>query len=149
MQIMNSWMKILMKEVEQNIPHLLEKRWRRKWQPTPVCLPGKLHGWRSLVGYSPWGCKESDTTEWLHFLSLYSSFQRRKWQPTPVFLPENPMDGGAWWTMGCKESDTTRQLTHILEKHELCALTPQCGLQLGTSFSHHACSRRELQEGWK
>ena len=41
--------------------------WRRKWQPTPVLLPGKSHGWRSLVGYSPWGCKESDTTERLHF----------------------------------------------------------------------------------
>ena len=36
--------------------------WRRKWQPTPVFLPGKSHGQRSLVGYSPWGYKESDTT---------------------------------------------------------------------------------------
>ena len=42
--------------------------WRRKWQPTPVLLPGKSHEWRSLVGYSPWGA-ESDTTEWLHFTS--------------------------------------------------------------------------------
>ena len=41
--------------------------WRRKWQPTPVLLPGKSHGQRSLVGYSPWGHEESDTTEWLHF----------------------------------------------------------------------------------
>ena len=41
--------------------------WRRQWQPTPVLLPGKFHGWRSLVGYSPWGRKESDTTERLHF----------------------------------------------------------------------------------
>ena len=41
--------------------------WRRKWQSTPVLLPGKSHGQRSLVGYSLWGCKESDTTEWLHF----------------------------------------------------------------------------------
>ena len=40
--------------------------WRRKWQPTPVLLPGESHGGRSLIGYSPWGCKESDTTEWLH-----------------------------------------------------------------------------------
>ena len=37
--------------------------WRGKWQPTPVFLLGKSHGQRSLVGYSPWGCKESDTTE--------------------------------------------------------------------------------------
>ena len=41
----------------RNIP------WRRKWQATPVCLPGESHGQRSLVGYSPWGCKESDTTD--------------------------------------------------------------------------------------
>ena len=40
--------------------------WRRKWQPTPVFLPGEPHGQRSLVGYRPWGHKESDTTERLH-----------------------------------------------------------------------------------
>ena len=39
--------------------------WRRKWQPTPVFLPGESHGQRSLVGYSPWGHKGSDMTEWL------------------------------------------------------------------------------------
>ena len=43
--------------------------WRRQWQPTPVFLPGKSHGWRSLVGYSPRGHKELDTTERLHFHS--------------------------------------------------------------------------------
>ena len=37
--------------------------WRRKWQSTPVFLPGESHGQRGLVGYSPWGCKESDMTE--------------------------------------------------------------------------------------
>ena len=41
--------------------------WRRKWQPTPVLLPGKSHRQRSLVGYSSWGRKESDRTEWLRF----------------------------------------------------------------------------------
>ena len=41
--------------------------WRRQWHPTPVIFPGKSHGWRSLVGYSPWDRKESDTTEWLNF----------------------------------------------------------------------------------
>ena len=44
--------------------------WRRKWQPTPVLLPGKSHGWRSLVGYSPWGHKEMDSTEQFHFTSV-------------------------------------------------------------------------------
>ena len=39
--------------------------WRRKRQPTPVFMPGEFHGQSSLVGYSPWGCKESDVTEQL------------------------------------------------------------------------------------
>jgi len=39
--------------------------WRREWQSAPVFLPGDSHGQRRLVGYSPWGHKESDTTEWL------------------------------------------------------------------------------------
>ena len=51
--------------------------WRRAWQPTPVFLPGKFHGQRNLVDYSPQGRKELTTTKQL----------RRKWQPTPVFLP--------------------------------------------------------------
>ena len=46
--------------------------WRRKWQPIPVLLPEKSHGQRSLAGYSPWGHKESDTTEHAYKLSLYS-----------------------------------------------------------------------------
>ena len=39
--------------------------WRKKWLPTPLFLPGEFHGQRSLVGYSPWGRKESDRSEWL------------------------------------------------------------------------------------
>ena len=48
--------------------------WRRKWQPTPVFLPGESHGRRSLVDYSPWGHKEWDTTERLHFTLDYFWF---------------------------------------------------------------------------
>ena len=44
--------------------------WRRQWHPTPVFLPGESHGRRSLVGRSPWGCRESDTTERFHFHAL-------------------------------------------------------------------------------
>ena len=47
--------------------------WRRTWQLTPVFLPGKFHGQRSLEGYSPWGHRESNTTEWLS-LSSFSLF---------------------------------------------------------------------------
>ena len=51
--------------------------WRRKWQPTPVLLPGEFHGRRSLVGYSPWGRGESDTTERLHFTYTYIRYSLR------------------------------------------------------------------------
>ena len=44
--------------------------WKRKWQPIPVSLPGEFHGQRSLAGYSPWGHKEFDLTEWLTLLLL-------------------------------------------------------------------------------
>ena len=51
----------------KNLPWVGKIPWRRKWQSTPVLLPGKSHGQRSLVAYSPWGCKQSDRTERLHF----------------------------------------------------------------------------------
>ena len=45
-------------------PWVKKVPWRRAWQPTPVVLPGESHGQRSLAGYSPWGCKELNTTEY-------------------------------------------------------------------------------------
>ena len=58
------------KESACNVGHPRFRKipWRREWQPTPVFLPGESHGQRSLVGYSPWGCKELDTNEWLMLL---------------------------------------------------------------------------------
>ena len=50
---------------------------RETWEPTPVLLPGKFHGWRSLIGYSPWGGKESDMTEQLHF--HFTFFRKGQW----------------------------------------------------------------------
>ena len=52
-------------------PWVVKIPWRGKWQPTPVFLPGKSHGQKSLASYSPWGHTESDTTERLHFTSLH------------------------------------------------------------------------------
>ena len=58
------------------------------WQPTAVFLPGKSHGCRSLVGYSSWGHKESDTTERLHFLLFFTSLKcgKRVCLQMPSFL---------------------------------------------------------------
>ena len=86
--------------------------WTRQWHPTPVLLPGKSLGLRSLAGCSPWGHCESDTTEQLHFHFSFSTFMhwRRKWQPTPVFLPGESQGRGslvACLLWGRTELDTT------------------------------------------
>ena len=71
--------------------------WGRQWHPTPVLLPGKSHGWRSLVGCSPWGSWRV-RHDWVTSLSLFTFMHwRRKWQPTPVFLPGESQGQGAWW----------------------------------------------------
>ena len=87
---------------EDAIPYL----WRRQWHPTPVLLPGKSLGWRSLVGCSPWGRKESDTTEWLHFHFSLSCTGEGNGNPLQCSCLENPRDGGAWWAAiyGVKQS---------------------------------------------
>ena len=71
--------------------------WRRQWHPTPVLFPGKSHGPRSLVGCSPWGREESDTTEQLHFQFSLSCIGEGNGNPLQCSCLENPRDGGAWW----------------------------------------------------
>ena len=71
--------------------------WKRQWQLTLVLLPGKSHGRRSLVGCSPWGCKESDTTERLHFHFLLACIGEGNGNPLQCSCLENPRDCGAWW----------------------------------------------------
>ena len=68
---------------------------RRQWQPTPVLLPGKSHGRRSLVGSSPWGRKESDMTEPLHFHFSLSCIGEGNGNPLQCSCLENPRDWGA------------------------------------------------------
>ena len=76
--------------------HILVDVQRRRWHPTPVFLPGKSHGRRSLVGYSPWGREESDTTERLQFHFSLSCFGEGNGTPLQCSCLENPWDGGAW-----------------------------------------------------
>ena len=81
---------------------------RRRWHPTPVLLPGKSHGRRSLVGGSPWGREESDTTERLHFDFSLSCIGEGNGNPLQCSCLENPRDGGAWWAAvsGVAQSQT-------------------------------------------
>ena len=69
---------------------------RRQWQHTPVLLPGNSHGRRSLVGCSPWGPEELDTTEQLHFHFSLSCIGEGNGNPLQCSCLENPRDGGAW-----------------------------------------------------
>ena len=71
--------------------------WRRQWHPTPVLLPGKSHGLRSLVGGSPWGREELDTTERLYFHFSLSCIGEGNGNLLQCSCLENPRDGGAWW----------------------------------------------------
>ena len=70
---------------------------RRHWHPTPVLLPGESHGWRSLVGCSPWGRWGSGTTEQLHFHFSLSCIGEGNGNPLQCSCLENPRDSGAWW----------------------------------------------------
>ena len=81
---------------------------RRQWHPTPVLLPGKPHGWRSLVGCSPWGRKELDTTERLHFHFSLSCIGEGNGNPLQCSCLENSRDGGIWWASiyGVAQSQT-------------------------------------------
>ena len=70
---------------------------RKQWHPTPVLLPGKSHGWRSLVGCCLCGREESDTTKRLHFHFSLSCIGEGNGNPLQYSCLENPRDGGAWW----------------------------------------------------
>ena len=89
---------------------LLAKTQRRQWHPTPVLLPGKPHGRRSLVGCSPWGLEELDTTERLHFHFLLSCFGEGNGNPLQCSCLENPRDGGAWWAAICGVAQSQTRL---------------------------------------
>ena len=83
-------------------------QWRRKWQPTPVFLPGESQGRGSLVGCCLWGHTEWDMTERLHFHFSLSCIGEGNGNPLQCSCLENPSHGGAWWTAvyGVAQSQT-------------------------------------------
>ena len=86
---------------------------RRRWHPTPVLLPGKSHGQRSLVGCSPWGHTELDTTEWLPFHFSLSCIGEGNGNPLQCSCLENPRDWGAWWAAVYGVAQSWTQLTWL------------------------------------
>jgi len=85
--------------------------WRRQWQPTPVLLPRKSHGRKSLVGCSPWTHEESDMTDRLHF-SL-SCIGEGNGNPLQCSCLENPRDRGAWWAAVCGVAQSRTRLKRL------------------------------------
>ena len=86
---------------------------RRQWHPTPVLLPGESHGQRSLVGCSPWGFKELDTTEWLHFHVSLSCIGEGNGNPLQCSCLENPWDGGAGWAAVCGVAQSRTRMKRL------------------------------------
>ena len=86
---------------------------RRQWHPTPVLLPGKSHGWRSLVGCSPWGRWELDTTEWLHFHFSVSCIGEGNGNLLQCSCRENPRDGEVWWAAICGVAQSQTRLKQL------------------------------------
>ena len=92
---------ILYNSQDVEATYILAILWRRQWHPTPVLLPGKSHGQRSLVGYSPWGREELNTTDWLHFHFSLSCIGEGNGNPLQCSCLENPRDEGTWWAAVC------------------------------------------------
>ena len=87
--------------------------WRRQWHPTPVLLPGKSHGQRSLGGCSPWGLEELDMTEWLPFHFSPSCTGEGNGNPLQCSCLENPRDEGAWWAAVYRVAQSRTRLKQL------------------------------------
>ena len=98
---------------------------RRQWHPIPVLLPGKSHGRRSLVGCSPWGRQESDTTERLPFHFSLSCIGEGNGNPLQCSCLENPRDGGAWWAAVSEVAQSQTRLKRLSSSSDVLVSVTQ------------------------
>jgi len=91
--------------------------------PTPVLLPGKSHGQRSLVGCSSWSRQESDTTERLHIHFSLSCIREGNGNPLQCSCLENPRDGGAWWAAIYGVAQSRTQLKQLSSSSSISLLS--------------------------
>ena len=128
---------------------------RRQWQPTPVLLPGKSHGQRSLVGCHVWGHEESDTTEWLHFHFSLSCVGEGNGNLLQCSCLENPRDGGAWWAavygvsqswtrlIRLSSSSSSSSIYNLILKNAILKL---CDIEWINQMFTYSVSEKILQE---
>ena len=126
---------------------------RRQWHPTPVLLPGKSHGWRSLVGCSPWGREESDTSERLYIHFSLSCIGEGNGNPLQCSCLENPRDKGAWWAAvyGVTQSRTwlkRLRRQHIQKQRRYFANKGQSSQGYGFSSGHVWMWELDYEESW-
>ena len=100
--------------------------------PHSSTLAWKIHGWRSLVGCSPWGRKESETTERLHFHFLLSCIGEGNGNPLHCSCLENPRDGGAWWAAVYGVAQSRTQLKRL--RSSSCSIL----YKMGEPWRHYA-----------
>ena len=117
--------------------------WRRQWHPTPVLMRGKSHGWRSLVGYSPWGLEESDMTERLHFHFSLSCTGEGNGSSLQYSCRENPRDGSL---VGCRlwghtELDTTDVTQQQQQQHSIVQYSIYMSLPCNSAGKESACNK--------
>ena len=117
---------------------------RRQWQPIPVLLPGKSHGWRSLVGCSPWHREESDTTERLHFHLSLSCIGEGNGNSLQCSCLENPRDWGARWAAVYRVAQSRKRLQR-LSSSSSSKLIGVAGFPGGASGKEPSCQGRKQQ----
>ena len=115
--------------------------------PTPALLPGKSHRRRSLVGCSPWGREESDTTERLHLHFSLSCIGEGNGNPLQRSCLENPRDGGAWWAAvyGVTQSRTRlKQLSSSSSNSSRALYSRGFGFKVAQFASNSICAPIKL-----
>ena len=128
--------------------HLWENT-EKAWHPTPVLLPGKSHGRRSLVGCSPWRRWGSDTTERLHFHFSLSCIGEGNGNRLQCSCLENPRDGGAWWAAvyGVAQSRTRLKWQQQQQQQQQQDISLKCKnikifeVKLWKSYSKHILTK--------
>ena len=120
---------------------MVDSLWRRQWHPTPALLPGKSHGWGSLVGCCPWGCEESDTTKRLHFQFSLSCIGEGNGNPLQCSCLENPRDWGAWWAAVYGVAQSRTWLKRLSSSSRLTLTANVAWVTINVRLHHSLCQK--------